>query len=73
MFAACTSVVTEIRYHNFADKRHISAEVSFLTLEEWKDELNVLLKDLQEGRPRRESDLDGEAAIAYSKVNRTSI
>ncbi|KAJ2936142.1 hypothetical protein H1R20_g952, partial [Candolleomyces eurysporus] len=70
---ACTSVVTEIRYHNFANKHHIAADVSFMTLEEWREELDVLLQDLAGDigarRPMRVADLSSEAAIAYAKVH----
>jgi hypothetical protein len=64
---ACTAVVTEIAYH---DKPTIDADVSFLTLGEWKEELEVLLDDLvdEDGNVRRATDLRSEAGVAWHKV-----
>lgn len=66
--SACTAVVTEIAYH---DKASIDADVSFLTLQEWKQELEVLLNDLvdEDRKARRAIDLRGAAGIAWHKVN----
>ncbi|KAI3612523.1 hypothetical protein WG66_009883 [Moniliophthora roreri] len=65
---ACTAVVTEIAYH---DKPTIDADVSFLTEEEWKQELSVLLQDLvdEDGGLKRITDLKSDAGIAWHKVN----
>lgn len=41
--SACTAVVTKFSYNK---KRRINAEVLFLTEEEWRQELEVLLTDL---------------------------
>jgi hypothetical protein len=64
---ACTAVVTEIAYH---DKPTIDADVSFLTLGEWKEELEVLLDDLvdEDRNVRRATDLRSEAGVAWHKV-----
>ena len=70
---ACTSVVTEIR-HN--DKNTIEADIQYLTTAEWKDELEHLLKDLQDtpnGRVKHHSDMTDEAAVAWEKVNYLNI
>lgn len=70
---ACTATVTEISYH---DKNTIDAEISFLGLEEWRQELKVLLDDLvdsEEGTLRRATDLKSDAGIAWSKVRENSI
>ncbi|KAF8639459.1 hypothetical protein AX16_010313 [Volvariella volvacea WC 439] len=65
---ACTAVVTEVAYHK---KPTIDADVSFLTVDEWKQELAVLLHDLvdDEGKIRRTSDLKSDAGIAWHKVH----
>ncbi|KAF8589963.1 hypothetical protein K439DRAFT_1628171 [Ramaria rubella] len=65
---ACTAVVTEIAYH---DKPTIDADVSFLSLAEWKEELEVLLDDLldEDGNIRRATDLRSEAGVAWHKVH----
>ena len=46
---ACTAVVTEIAYHK---EKTIAADVSFLSENEWREELSVLLDDLvaEDGR-----------------------
>ncbi|KAF9452482.1 hypothetical protein P691DRAFT_697145, partial [Macrolepiota fuliginosa MF-IS2] len=65
---ACTAVVTEIAYHN---KPTIDADVSFLSLNEWKSELAVLLHDMvdEDGNLKRSTDLKSDAGVAWSKVN----
>ncbi|KAH6918038.1 hypothetical protein BKA70DRAFT_7014 [Coprinopsis sp. MPI-PUGE-AT-0042] len=40
---ACTSVVTEITYHN---SQRIAADVHFLTREEWEQEVSLILREL---------------------------
>lgn len=64
---ACTAVVTEIAYHK---KKTIDADVSFLSEDEWREELGVLLDDLvdEDGNPKRSTDLASDAGIAWSKV-----
>lgn len=66
--AACTATVTEIAYHN---KKTIEADISFLTEQEWKDELNVLLDDLidEDGTVKRSTNLSSDAGVAWSKVH----
>jgi hypothetical protein len=66
-YAACTAVVTQIAYHA---KPTIDADISFLTLDEWKAELEVLLDDLvdEDGTVRRANDLRSDAGIAWHKV-----
>ncbi|KAG7097036.1 hypothetical protein E1B28_004429 [Marasmius oreades] len=65
---ACTAVVTEISYH---DKPTVDADVSFLSADEWKQELSVLLHDLvdEEGNLKRINDLKSDAGVAWHKVN----
>ncbi|KAI1792937.1 hypothetical protein LXA43DRAFT_1129135 [Ganoderma leucocontextum] len=66
--AACTAVVTEIRYN---PKNTIEAEIEYLTPSEWKDEVEYLLKDLKDtpdGHVKRRSDLVEEAAVAWEKI-----
>jgi GTP-binding protein EngB required for normal cell division len=64
---ACTAVVTEISYH---DKRTIEGDVSFLSVKEWRDEIDVLINDLvdEDGAIKRANDLRSDAGIAWSKV-----
>jgi hypothetical protein len=64
---ACTAVVTEIAYH---DKRTINGDISFLSAEEWKAELEILRHDLvdEDGTIKRTTDLKSDAGIAWSKV-----
>ena len=65
---ACTAVVTEISYHN---KANIEADVTFLSEEEWRQELGILLQDLfdeDSGQIKRVNDLKSEAGVAWSKV-----
>ena len=66
--AACTAVVTEIGYHK---KKTIDGDVSFLTKQEWREELSVLLDDLvdEDGNPKRSTDLRTDAGVAWSKVH----
>lgn len=66
---ACTAVVTEIGYHT---KSTIDADVSFLSLAEWKSELTQLLHDMVDemGNLKRSADLKSDAGIAWSKVRR---
>ncbi|KAG5641399.1 hypothetical protein DXG03_005335 [Asterophora parasitica] len=59
---ACTAVVTELAYHK---KSTIDADISFLSENEWKEELAVLLTDLfdEEGNLKRLSDLKSDAGV----------
>ncbi|OCH93605.1 hypothetical protein OBBRIDRAFT_832536 [Obba rivulosa] len=65
---ACTAVVTEIGYHN---KKTIDADVSFLSEQEWRQELGVLLDDLvdEDGHVKRANDLRSDAGVAWQKVH----
>jgi hypothetical protein len=66
LLIACTAAVTEIGYHN---NPTIDATIIFLSADEWKAELAVLLKDLMDGTGPSSADPQGEAAqIAWSKV-----
>ncbi|KDQ17601.1 hypothetical protein BOTBODRAFT_64068 [Botryobasidium botryosum FD-172 SS1] len=64
---ACTAVVTEISYHS---RNSIAAEVTFLSLKQWKDELAVLLDDLrgEDGKIKHSSDLQSESGTAWYKI-----
>lgn len=66
-FLACTAVVTEIAYHK---KSTVDADISFLSEEEWRQELAVLLHDLvdQDGNVKRITDLKSDAGVAWQKV-----
>ncbi|KAG1863428.1 P-loop containing nucleoside triphosphate hydrolase protein [Suillus tomentosus] len=65
---ACTSVVTEISYHTAPT---INADVLFLSKAEWREELIVLLDDIQaEGSNlKRTTDLHGDSEVAWYKVH----
>jgi ribosome biogenesis GTPase A len=65
---ACTAVVTEISYHN---NPNIEGDVAFLTEEEWKAEIEILLDDLveEDGVVRRVTDMRSDAGVAWSKVS----
>lgn len=65
---ACTAVVTEIGYHA---KKTVDADVSFLSEQEWREELAVLLDDLtdEDGNIKRTTDLRGDAGVAWQKVH----
>jgi hypothetical protein len=65
---ACTAVVTEISYHN---KKTIDADVSFLTSDDWRQELVVLLDDLLDEDGNVKS-ANSEAGIAWSKASQFS-
>lgn len=67
MASACTAVVTEIGYHA---KKTVDADVSFLSEQEWREELAVLLDDLtdEDGNIKRTTDLRGDAGVAWQKV-----
>ena len=68
---ACTAVVTEIAHHN---KATIDADISFLSEQEWRQELGVLLHDLvdEDGNIKRITDLKSDAGVAWQKVSKTS-
>ncbi|KAK3940378.1 Dynamin family-domain-containing protein [Diplogelasinospora grovesii] len=69
---ACTAVITEIAYNSWEeDTNKYRAEIHFISSEEWRDELQVLLQDLFDPQGRLEGDHanpDSEAGIAYSKI-----
>jgi uncharacterized small protein (DUF1192 family) len=60
-------VVTEIAYHS---KATIDADISFLSVAEWKQELAVLQHDLieEDGSLKRTTDLKSDAGVAWQKV-----
>lgn len=64
---ACTAVVTEISYHK---KSTIDADISFLSENEWRQELTVLLHDIvdEDGNVKRVTDLKSDAGVAWQKV-----
>jgi hypothetical protein len=64
---ACTAVITEISYQT---EKTIDADVSFLSMEEWRDELTILLGDMADeaGNIRRFENMSSEAGIAWYKV-----
>lgn len=65
---ACTAVITEISYNNSNHPHErYRAEVQFISADEWKHELHVLLDELRTN-PGSSGDLhEGEVGVAYSK------
>ncbi|CAE6465402.1 unnamed protein product [Rhizoctonia solani] len=63
--SACTSVVTEIQYH---DKESIIGEVEFLTMAEWRAELVNLLREIDE-IDKNQEDGDTVARAAWHKIH----
>lgn len=61
-------MVTEIAYHK---KTTVDADISFLSENEWKQELSVLLHDLvdEDGNVKRVADLKSDAGVAWQKVS----
>jgi hypothetical protein len=67
---ACTSVVTEIAY-NYDSRTTISADISFLSENDWRTELSNLLQDMEANGSSNQRNLkgnDGGASIAWDKV-----
>jgi hypothetical protein len=64
---ACTAVITKIAYHA---KKTIEADISFLSVYEWKQELGVLLRDLvnEDQNITSTKHLRDDALIAWQKV-----
>ncbi|KIW34327.1 uncharacterized protein PV07_01112 [Cladophialophora immunda] len=63
---ACTAVVTEISY-NHQDGAPYRAEVEFISKDDWRKMLNVLLQDLRD-RSGQQTNEDSETAVAYAQV-----
>ena len=66
---ACTAVVTEISYNY--EQRPYRAEIEFISLSDWRKELETMFSDLldSEGKVSREcANEDTEAGIAYAKI-----
>ncbi len=65
---ACTAVVTEIRYNI---RNTIEADIEYLTLSEWKNEVEHLLQDLKDtadGRVKNRHDMVDDEVVAWEKV-----
>ena len=66
---ACTAVVTELSYNY--EQQPYRAEIDFVSLEDWRKELEILFHDLLDlnGAVSREcSNEDSDAGIAYAKI-----
>lgn len=66
---ACTACVTEISY-NYEEQPY-SAEIEFITAEDWAKELKVLFQDLLDGSGNVSRDCtneDSDAGVAYAKI-----
>lgn len=61
---ACTAVVTEISYHK---NKTIEADVSFIKLEDWREEIGVLVEYLTDHNENSEEPTS-EAIVAWSKL-----
>jgi len=68
---AHTSSAVELAWNTSEDpKKAYSAEIVFITLQEWKDVLDFLLREIK-ARPDSEelsANLDNDVGIAYSKI-----
>lgn len=64
---ACTAVVTEISFNCRTDGHPWRAEIEFISQEEWRKELNVLLGDVRTALNSIKDD-DSEAGIAFAKI-----
>ena len=69
---ACTASPTEISYNNSADPDELyRAEVDFITVEDWVNDLRALYSDLLDGNGEVSRDCtnqDSEAGVAYAKI-----
>ncbi|KAL8700510.1 MAG: hypothetical protein Q9201_005409 [Fulgogasparrea decipioides] len=66
---ACTAVVTEISWND--EEQPYRAEIEFITLDDWRKELEILFNDLidMNGAVSRESsNEDSDAGVAYAKI-----
>ena len=66
---ACTAVVTELSYNY--EQQPYRAEIEFITVEDWRKELETLFRDLLDfnGAVSREcANEDSDAGIAYAKI-----
>jgi hypothetical protein len=66
---ACTAVITEISYNY--DSAAYTAEIEFISENDWRVELETMFKDLLDGNgnvSRECTNEDNEAAIAYAKI-----
>ncbi|KAI0481588.1 hypothetical protein F4859DRAFT_512731 [Xylaria cf. heliscus] len=70
-FRACTAVVTEISF-NFSDNpdHRYTAEVEFISVEDWDRELEYLFHDLSasSGEVSNHGQLEDDAGIAWAKI-----
>lgn len=69
---ACTAAVTELSWNKDEDpRRRYTAEVQFITSEDWATELQILISDLEDGKDQVGGVLessDTEAGIAMAKI-----
>lgn len=66
---ACTAVVTEISWND--EERTYRAEIEFITLEDWRKDLEILFNDLLDtnGNVSKDSATeDSDAGVAYAKI-----
>ncbi|KAM7193284.1 hypothetical protein V8F20_008479 [Naviculisporaceae sp. PSN 640] len=67
---ACTAVITEISFNHSSNQNELyRAEVQFISAQDWKDELRILLDEMKTHGENPDVDLsEGEVGIAYSKL-----
>jgi hypothetical protein len=70
---ACTAAITEICYNDDDDPaKRYKAEVEFIRVEDWADELNILFNDLADFEGQTTASIvgeDTETSIALAKVH----
>jgi GTPase SAR1 family protein len=68
---ACTAVVTELSWNYSEDpSSKYRAQIEFITPEDWKKELNIIIRDLlteSEEVCREASDINTDAGVAWAK------
>ncbi|KAK4204426.1 hypothetical protein QBC40DRAFT_332466 [Triangularia verruculosa] len=69
---ACTAVITEIAWNSSSNPDDTyRAEIEFISSDDWRKELDILLHDIEGGQATFTSDNvggDSEAAVAYQKI-----
>lgn len=65
---ACTAVVTTVEYNDDPTAKPYTAKVHFISSHEWKQELQILVADLENTSERDWNDEEHPAAIAAAKI-----
>ncbi|KAI1338014.1 hypothetical protein F5Y15DRAFT_407896 [Xylariaceae sp. FL0016] len=69
---ACTAVITEVSYNHSDNPEHLyTAEIEFITVQEWQDELRHLFTDIKDPADDLSTELSNDksdADIAWAKM-----